>query len=119
MQISIITHRPEDFTAFAAALTEKGVETRLVPTGQAALDQARLAPPTLAVVDEALPDTAAFALVSQLMQVNAFMHTAVVSRLSPEAFHEAGEGLGILTSLPLQPSALDANALYKTLLSLT
>lgn len=118
MQISIITHRPEDFTAFAAALTEEGVETRLVPSGQAALDQARQAPPTLAVVDEALPDVAAFALVSQLLQINAFIHTAVATRLSPEAFHEAGEGLGILTALPIEPSAEDAQALLTTLAAL-
>ncbi|MYL83943.1 hypothetical protein GTA51_12470 [Desulfovibrio aerotolerans] len=118
MQISIITHRPEDFTAFAAALAEKGAQTSLVATGQAALDQARQAPPTLAVVDEALPDMAAFALVSQLLQVNAFIHTAVATKLSPEAFHEAGEGLGILAALPMQPSATDAHTLLANLKAL-
>ena len=115
MQISIITQRPEDFTAFAAALAEKGVQTSFVATGQATLDQARQAPPTLVVVDEAMPERAAFALVSQLLQVNAFIHTAVATSLSPEAFHEAGEGLGILATLPLQPSATDAHTLLANL----
>ena len=119
MHICIITHRPKNFTTFLAALTKKGVETSLFSTGEAALAQVRLAAPTLVVVDEDLPDMASFALVSQLLQVNAFIHTAVVSQLSSEEFHEASEGLGILTSLPLQPSTLDADALLKTLLSLT
>ena len=52
MRILIVTARPQAFTAFAATLGEKGLETAFVPTGQAALESARISPPTLCVVDE-------------------------------------------------------------------
>lgn len=119
MHILIVTNRPANFADFLTALTESGVETSLAPTGQAALGQANLAPPTLAVVDEVLPDTDSFAFVAKLMRANASIHTAVVSQLSPEAFHEAGEGLGILAVLPPRPSSTDARQLLRTLHSLT
>ena len=118
MHIVVVTNRPEAFRPFVAALTEKGVAASLIPTGEAALAQAKLTAPTLAVVDEALPDMPAFGLVAKLLQVDAFIHTAVATELSPEAFHEAGEGLGILTALPAQPSAQDAQSLLTTLAAL-
>lgn len=108
MRILIATSRPADFTAFLAALTRDGVETSLAPTGQAALVQAKTQPPTLMVVDENLPDSGPFALVADLLEINAVILTAVVSHLSAEAFHEAGEGLGIVMELPRHPSAEDA-----------
>jgi len=118
MHIVVVTNRPEAFRPFVAALTENGAEASFAPTGTAALAQAKQAAPTLAVVDGALPDMPAFGLVAKLLQVNAFIHTAVATELSPEAFHEAGEGLGILTALPVQPSAQDAQALLTTLAAL-
>ena len=118
MHLVVVTNRPEAFRQFIAALTEKGAQTSLAPTGEAALALAKLVAPTLAVVDEALPDMPAFGLVAKLLQINAFIHTAVATELSPEAFHEAGEGLGILTALPVQPSAQDAQALLTTLAAL-
>jgi DNA-binding response OmpR family regulator len=118
MRILIVTPRSSNFTDFLTALAESGVETSLAPTGQAALDQAKIDPPTLAVVDAVLPDGDSFVFVAKLMRTNAAIHTAVVSQLSPEAFHEAGEGLGILTVLPPHPSAKDAHNLFNIVLSL-
>jgi DNA-binding response OmpR family regulator len=115
MRILIVTTRPETFTAFAATLGEKGLETAVAPTGQAALDLARTTPPTLCVVDEQLPDTDPFALVAKLMSQNALIPTAVVSGLSAEEFHEAGEGLGILTALAQNPGPEAAASLAATL----
>jgi len=115
MRMLIATSRPADFTAFLAALTRNGVETSLVSTGQASLTQAKKQPPTLIVVDENLPDSDPFVLVARLMETNAAILTAVVSRFSPENFHEAGEGLGILTQLPRHPGADDAQKLLTAL----
>jgi len=109
MRILIATSRPADFTTFLAVLIRKGAETSLVPTGQAALVQAKTQPPTLMVVDENLPDIDPFVLVARLMESNAAILTAVVSRLSAEEFHEAGEGLGIVTALPRHPGAEEAD----------
>ena len=38
-----------------------------------------------------------------IMLVNALVHTAVVTDMAEEVFHDAMEGLGILASLPPQP----------------
>ena len=42
------------------------------------------------------------------MMINASVHTAVVSDMDPDEFHEATEGLGILMPLPTSPKADDA-----------
>jgi len=115
MRILIVTARPQAFTTFAATLGEKGLETAFAPTAQAVLESARTTPPTLCVVDEQLPDAGPFALVAKLMSQNALIHTAVVSGLSAEEFHEAGEGLGILTALPQNPGPEAAASLAATL----
>ncbi|EHJ48901.1 hypothetical protein DFW101_2899 [Solidesulfovibrio carbinoliphilus subsp. oakridgensis] len=115
MHILTVTSRPAAFTEFLAALAEDGVETALAQTAGAALDRVKNEPPTLVLVDQGLADAEAFGLVARLMRTNAAVHTAVVSDLSPEDFHEAGEGLGILAAIPPHPSATDARALLGTL----
>jgi DNA-binding response OmpR family regulator len=115
MRILIVTARAEAFGAFADTLRHKDLEISFAATGAAALESARIAPPTLCVVDERLPDGTSFALVARLMAQNALIHTAVVSGLSAEDFHEAGEGLGILTALPPDPGPEAATALAATL----
>jgi hypothetical protein len=49
------------------------------------------------------------------MTVNAFIQTAVVSRLSHDAFHEASEGLGVLAQLPPAPGRDDARRILEML----
>jgi len=43
-----------------------------------------------------------------LLPINAMINTVVISDLSPEDFHDAGEGLGIMAQLPLDPAKSDA-----------
>lgn len=117
MRILIVTARPDALSTFADVLREKGLETTFAPTGEAALGLARTTPPTLCVVDEGLPDLAPFTLVARLMEQNALIYTAVISHLSPEQFHEAGEGLGILTALPQNPGPEAAASLAAALAS--
>lgn len=66
------------------------------------------AAPDLVIIDHKLPDAEPLALVSEILLVNAMTNSAVVSPLSEEEFHEASEGLGVLASLPLDPSKDDA-----------
>ena len=53
--------------------------------------------------------------VIDIMMINASVHTAVVSDMDPDEFHEATEGLGILMPLPTSPKADDAERLLKAL----
>jgi DNA-binding response OmpR family regulator len=115
MRILTVTSRPAAFTEFLAALAAGGVQTDLAQTAGAALDRVQSERPTLVVVDQGLSDADAFGLVARLLRTDAAVHTAVVSDLSPEAFHEAGEGLGIVAAIPPHPSAEDARALLGAL----
>ncbi len=60
------------------------------------------------VVDSDLPDTDPLGLVQKLLMVNAMVNTAVISPLTEEEFHEASEGLGVLSRLPVEPGPSDA-----------
>lgn len=61
------------------------------------------------------PEADARRAVMDLLLVNAAVPTAVLSPMPEEDFHEATEGLGILTALPLQPDAADAARLLQLL----
>jgi hypothetical protein len=68
-------------------------------------------PPIGVVIDENLPDMPGLDLVRRLLRINAMINTVVVSALPPDAFHEAGEGLGIMAQLPPQPTWEDARTI--------
>jgi len=112
MRILIATSRPGELEDFASMLSATGAGTQMVPNGQAAIEAVKADAPTLVVIDAGLPDYEALKLASTLISVNAFIHTAVVSDLGEEEFHEASEGLGVLTSLPNPPGVGDASALF-------
>ncbi len=112
MRILIASSRPEALDDFASMLSATGAKTETVASGAAALESVKAEAPTLVVIDAVLPDYEPLKLASALLTVNAFINTAVVSSMSEEAFHEASEGLGILTSLPDPPGVGDASALF-------
>jgi hypothetical protein len=60
------------------------------------------------IVDASLPDMEGLDLVRRLLPVNAMVHTAVISELPEERFHEVSEGLGVLGRLPPRPTAAQA-----------
>jgi len=119
MRILIVSNGPDLLADFLATLMEADdVRLGFAPTAVAALEGVKTNPPTVCVVDGNLPDvgeTGAFGLVARLMQVNALVSTAVLSDLSQEDFHEAGEGLGILCQLPAHPDGTSAKALLAAL----
>ncbi len=69
----------------------------------------------LAVIDPQIDGDNGLALIRQLMQINAFIHTAVLTDMEEEEFHELGEGLGIMMRLPLTPNGEDAGELLSRL----
>ena len=114
--ILLVTTRPEQLSVFSAQLrADTGVLLRTSDSAEQALAAVGRQAPALAIVDHQVGDRPGLTLVRQLIQVNAFIHTAVFSELSEEAFHEASEGLGILAHLPMQPGPADASALLDTL----
>ena len=116
LHIVLASARAQAMQAFAAALSsDQEVKLENVVSGAEALEAARTAAPHLVIIDAGLPDTAPLDLVQKLLMVNALVNTAVVSPLSEEEFHEASEGLGILSGLPTEPGRSDAEGLLRKL----
>ncbi len=108
----------EDHTRFdrlQSSLESLGGTIRRATSGREALAAAAGAPIDLVVADETLGDMPGVALARQLVAANPMINCAVVSRLAPEAFHEATEGLGILMQLPPVPETVDAERLMARL----
>jgi len=67
----------------------------------------------LIITDEKLPGMSGIECIKKLILFNPLLNCATISSLSPTDFHEASEGLGILTQLPKKPGKEDvAKLLY-------
>lgn len=69
----------------------------------------------LVVIDETLKDMTGLSLARQVAFRNPMTAVALVSPLSPEDFHEATEGLGILVQLSPRPGRRESRSLLETL----
>jgi DNA-binding response OmpR family regulator len=94
---------------------EAGAQILWAHDGAAALRRVDDDRPDLVIVDEFIGETSGLDWIRQLIAINAFIQTAVVSRLPREAFHEAAEGLGVMTPLPPRPGENEARPLVEAL----
>ncbi|MEA3232406.1 MAG: response regulator [Thermodesulfobacteriota bacterium] len=116
-KIVIATSRKDDFGKFGKALetAEKSISLQWVRSGSDALAVASEIPPDLLIADEILDDMEGLTLIRKLLGINAMINTALASPLSASEFHEATEGLGILSNLPVVPGETDARAIFTRL----
>jgi DNA-binding response OmpR family regulator len=111
-RILIVTNDRKPWAGFAGFLEQsQDVQLSWADSGQAAVADVMRHPPIGVVIDENLPDMPGMDLVRRLLRINAMINTVVVSALPPDAFHEAGEGLGIMAQLPPQPTWEDARTI--------
>ena len=57
----------------------------------------------LIITNEKLADTNGIECIKKLISFNPMLNCAAVSSLSPDDFHEASEGLGVLMQIPKKP----------------
>lgn len=114
MKLLLVTSRPEVWNECLPVLNNAGTLHKAASLEEAK-DAVRTAPPALVILDLGLEDKALRQAVIDIMMIDASVHTAVVSGMEPEAFHEATEGLGILMPLPSSPKAADAQRLLTAL----
>ena len=69
----------------------------------------------LVIAGERLGDTTGLELAAGLLSINPMITCTVVSGLTPEKFHEASEGLGIMAQLPIHPGKAHAESLLHRL----
>lgn len=116
LSIILISERQNQLSDFTDTLQRDGeVDLIAVPTFEEAILMIARQDPALIVVDEQVGNLAGLDLVRRLIEVNAFINTAVFSALSEEEFHRHSEGLGILARLPIQPEKKDARRLLALL----
>jgi len=116
LKLLLVNRDMDSFSALSSALSgQEDIELDVSPSGEKALEMLSSKAVDLVVADEDLGDMTALELSSRLLKINPMINCAVVSSLPPEEFHEASEGLGIMTQLPKQPGVKDAEDLIKTL----
>ncbi len=114
MELLLISSRPDLWKA-CLPVFEGGCTLQKAASLEEAKNVIRDTPPALAILDLALEGKSLRQAVIDIMMINASVHTAVVSDMDPDAFHEATEGLGILMPLPSSPTADDAEKLLAAL----
>lgn len=99
----------------AAIKGYEDIDLELSDSGEKALATIPGKDVDLVVADEDLGDMTGLEMVGKMLKINFMINSAVVSELSPDEFHEASEGLGVMAQLPGNPGKEDAEVLIKTL----
>ena len=112
----LVTNNKDSLSELAEAVAKHNdVELSWADSGEKALGMLSDTPVDLVVTDAKLKDMAGLELAAKLLSVNPMINCAAISQLSPEKFHEASEGLGILAQLPTHPGDREADDLVRRL----
>ena len=102
-RILLVSVKKDNLSDLANGLsTAEDVDLHRAESGVSALRSAARLSPRLVVIDEEIGDMAPLDLVVGLLELDATIATAVLSKMPPEEFHEASEGLGVMAQLPPQ-----------------
>ena len=112
----LVTDPKDSLLELAEAVAKhRDVEFFWADSGEKALGMLSDTPVDLVITDERLKDMSGLELAEKILSVNPMINCAAISQLSPENFHEASEGLGILAQLPIRPGGREADALVRRL----
>lgn len=115
MDILIVSSRPERWSAALPVMESRGASVRQAASLEQGMEQVRRQAPALAVLDLGLEPEGLRKAVIDILMVDAMTHTAAVSEMSAEEFHDKMEGLGMLMSLPVDFSARDVEQMMAAL----
>ena len=119
MDILVVSPRADLWQNLRPQFERRGASMHAAATLDEALNGMKNQLPVLVVLDLDLNRDELRHAVFRILSVNAMIHTAAVSTMSPETFHDAMEGLGMLTSLPTSPTPSDIDALMDALAKVT
>ena len=118
-RILVVSPNRDALSVLASTLKKHNdVDLFWVESGGKALETVSNTTFDLVVTEERLEDMTGFELAGKLISVNPMINCAVISTLSPEDFHEASEGLGLLAQLPAQPTKEHTEELLQRLKNL-
>jgi CheY-like chemotaxis protein len=119
-RLLLVSRDKDSLSGLSSALESyKDITLEILASGEKALAMLSARAVDLVVADEDLGDMTGLELVRRLLKINPMINCAVVSSLPHEEFHEASEGLGIMSQLPKRPGVTDAEELIKTLKQIT
>jgi DNA-binding NtrC family response regulator len=119
-KILLLTSRPDQLKTFIHALDQdREIVIATVESIQETVRAIEKSVPALVIVDHQVLGVSGLDIVRHLINVNAFIQTAVLSELDQKEFHERSEGLGILSKLPLIPKEEEARKLIRRLRQVT
>jgi DNA-binding NarL/FixJ family response regulator len=99
----------EKWKNFAATLGDRCcTDVIQVRSDTEAVTAAQEKRPVMVIIDQDLGHMPGVELVPRLLQINAMIHTALVSDEPEAIFHDRTEGLGILMKLPPRPDGQEA-----------
>ena len=118
INILLVSRDKASLSELKAGLEAYGGQTSWAKSGTEALSMVAEEAVDLVVADEFLADMTGFEFVKMVVSKRPMVSCAVVSSLTPADFHEAGEGLGILMQLPVEPDREDARLLHGHLINI-
>ena len=104
--------------ALRDGLTTRDVQITRAESGGIGLSMIAEGNFDLVVADENLGDITGLEFIRAIAAKRPMINCAAVSSLTSEDFHEAGEGLGILMQLPVEPGRKHAAMLLEQLKSI-
>jgi len=122
LRILLVSPDNDSLIDLKTGFEEDGVQTTWVVTCGDIFFRLKEETFDLIVIDEKLPEMNGLECIEKLISSNPMLNCAVISSLSPDEYHEASEGLGILMQLPEKPVKEDAAKLIdhlNTILNLT
>jgi len=115
----LVTPDKDSLSLLASTLAaQDGVDLSWAQSGAKALDMITDTAFDLVVTDERLGDMTGLELAAKLISINPMINCAAVSSLSPEDFHEASEGLGLMDPLPPRPGKAEVDNLLQRLIDI-
>lgn len=99
--------------ALSVGLVKSDVQITWADSGDMGMSTIAAGNVDLVVTDENLADMSGLEFIKKIVSKNPMVNCAAVSSLSPEDFHEASEGLGILMQLPVKPDQGQAQILLE------
>ncbi|MFZ3047566.1 MAG: hypothetical protein WA151_16775 [Desulfatirhabdiaceae bacterium] len=118
IKILIVTQHADNFSSLATGLSAEKTNEVIWANSIKAARSVALTQVDLVIIDESLDGRSGIDIAKDMISVNAMAQLALVSTLSPEEFHEASEGLGVLASLPPHPEEKNAEQLLNALVPL-
>ncbi len=111
IRIMVAGRDQTSLTALKAGLAKSDVRIIRAESGGIGLSMIAEDNFDLVVADETLGDMTGLEFIRAIVAKRPMVNCAAISSLTPEDFHEASEGLGILMQLPVSPGQEHAERL--------